>query len=130
MKAIVCIDCHDVIGLSPYEERKCFCGKSGGEYLSDGHYAHVFGPCFVLGIPTPDLMVASFVARLSMKKGSDDGGTMAREDAAKAAAMYQIKYEDGEVAVKSWAMIPDGKRIIRVPAPVRKIPRVRQRKCY
>mgnify|MGYP001598416121 CR=1 FL=1 len=124
MKAIVCLDCYDVIGLSPHEERKCFCGKSGGEYLYDGHHAHVFGPCFVLGISTPDLYKTMVIAR-----GATREGTVYETEAKKTAEAFGWDFEESK-KVRCWAMIPDERRVIRVPAPVQKIPRVRQRKGY
>lgn len=48
MKLIYCIECGDVVALR-LESRKCFCGKSSGQYEDDRLNATYTGPAIPLG---------------------------------------------------------------------------------
>jgi hypothetical protein len=50
MKLIRCKTCEDVVRLIHTEWRKCYCGKSGGQYNDDLLSATVGGNCEVIGI--------------------------------------------------------------------------------
>ena len=53
MKLIYCNKCRDVIRLIQENWRKCYCGKSGGQYNDDLVTATVGGSCKVFGIANP-----------------------------------------------------------------------------
>lgn len=58
MKLIYCKLCQDVVRLIKDHDRKCSCGKSGGQYL-DNLNAEYFGDNAVpIGFSNPDFRIA------------------------------------------------------------------------
>ena len=49
MKLIFCPLCEDVVKIRTEQDRKCWCGRSGGRYLPDGLNAFVFGSAIPIG---------------------------------------------------------------------------------
>jgi len=57
MKLIYCEECGDIVRLR-IGVRKCECGKSSGQYLSDGIHAEVWGSAIPIGFGNTSFMTA------------------------------------------------------------------------
>lgn len=68
MKLIFCPLCEDVVKIRTEQERRCWCGKSGGRYLSDGLHALTFGSAIPIGFNN-----ASFLRAVKNKPREGSG---------------------------------------------------------
>jgi hypothetical protein len=55
MKLIFCLECSDAIKCGDGGWRYCECTASAGRYLDGGRHAEISGPCFAVGVASPDL---------------------------------------------------------------------------
>jgi hypothetical protein len=57
MKMLHCTACNDVVALHG-ASRQCLCGKSHGQYQSDGRTVEFGGPARILGIRHKEFLTA------------------------------------------------------------------------
>lgn len=74
MKLIYCLECKAIINLRQ-EEKKCVCGKSGGQYV-DNINAEIYGPCVPLGFANDSFSRAYQIQKEKNKKGGGGWGSI------------------------------------------------------